>query len=366
LTPPGGRATLAAHPEVLGLTTQSIEDLIDVPALQRFVDEHVPGGTGDIEVQKHVAGFSNETFYVSRGAERWVLRRPPRGPLLPTAHDVVREYRFISALHGRARVPAPVAVCETNDVIGAPFYLMERCDGVVIREVMPPAYDTVAGRVGVANELVDALVELHAVDSVAAGVGGKGESYLERQLARWSKQWELTRPRTRELPGLDSATAWLKRRLPPPGGVSVVHGDYKLDNVMYANDAPKLIAIFDWEMATVGDPLADLGWLLSTWGDPGDPPPPPEYAAMTGGRTPLTAGEGFPALGELAARYEAKSGRSMRDFAFFHVLAVYKLAIILEGLYMHYLEATASNPESARFEFQVPMLIDRAHRIMGE
>ena len=340
----------------------TIEQLIDVEALERFVSEHVPDSSGPLEVQKHVAGFSNETFYVTRGNDRWVLRRPPRGPLLPTAHDVVREYRYLSALHGRARVPRPVAVCEDNSVIGAPFYLMERAEGTVIRTEVPAAYNNPAGRRKVAEEIVDALVEMHAVDWQAAGLTGKGETYLPRQLERWSKQWELTRPRTRELPGLDSATEWLKRRLPDAGGVSVVHGDYKLDNVMYANAEPRLIAIFDWEMATIGDPLADLGWLLSTWGDPGDPPGTRRRVEGP----PLTTLEGFPTQDEMADLYGQKSGISMKNFAFYHVLAVYKLAIILEGLYMHYLEKTASNPASAEFEWHVPVLVDRMHRIMGE
>jgi len=344
------------------MTEPGIEQLIDVAALERFVNASVPGGAGPLDVRKHVAGFSNETFYVSRGPEHWVLRRPPRGPLLPTAHDVVREYRYISALYGRARVPRPIAVCEDTSVIGAPFYLMERKDGVVIRAEMPPAYDTVAGRAQAAEEVIDALVELHAVDFAAAGIGGKGDTYLERQLGRWSKQWELTQPRTRPLPGLDAVTGWLGSHLPAGGESTVVHGDYKLDNVMFAADEPRLIAILDWEMATIGDPLADLGWLLSTWGDPGDPP---------GTRTlndarPVTSLEGFPGIGEMAALYERKSGRSMRDFAFYHVLAVYKLAIILEGLYMHYLGSTASNPASAEFEWYVPVLVDRMHRLMGE
>lgn len=339
-----------------------LAQLIDVAALERFVKEHVPESSGELEVQKHVAGFSNETFYVTRGHDRWVLRRPPRGPLLPTAHDVVREYRYLKALHGRARVPRPVALCEDNSVIGAPFYLMERAEGVVIRAEMPAGYDNPAGRRKVSEEIVDALVELHAVDWQAAGLTGKGESYLPRQVERWSKQWELTRPRTRELAGLDSATEWLRTRIPEAGGVAVVHGDYKLDNVMYRNDKPELIAIFDWEMATIGDPLADLGWLLSTWGDPSDPP----GTRRRSEGPPLTTQEGFLTLDEMAARYEEKSGRSMKHFAFYHTLAVYKLAIILEGLYMHYLEKTASNPGAAEFEWYVPVLVDRMHRIMGE
>ncbi len=340
----------------------ALELLIDIAALERFVAENVPGSSGPFSVEKHVAGFSNETFYVTRGASRWVLRRPPRGPLLPTAHDVVREYRYLSALHGRARVPRPVAVCEDNSVIGAPFYLMERSEGVVIRTEMPAAYDTPAGRRRVSEEIIDALVELHDVDWRAAGLTGKGESYLPRQVERWSKQWELTQPRTRALAGLDAATEWLRSRTPEAGDVSVVHGDYKLDNVMFANGEPRLIAIFDWEMATIGDPLADLGWILSGWGDPGDPP---GTRAMNEGPR-VTDLEGFPSVAEMAAMYEQKSGRSMKHFAFYHVLAVYKLAIILEGLYMHYIEKTASNPASAQFEWYVPVLVDRMHRLMEE
>ncbi|HMO96896.1 MAG TPA: phosphotransferase family protein [Tepidiformaceae bacterium] len=340
----------------------SLEQLLDIAKFEAFIDANVPGSSGPLEVKKHVAGFSNETFFVTRGNDKWVMRRPPRGPLLPTAHDVIREYRYISALHGHARVPRPIVACEDPEVIGAPFYLMERKDGVVIRAEMPPAYDTPQGRRKVAEEIIAALVELHAVDYEAVGLGGKGDTYLQRQVERWAKQWELTRPRTRELPGLDAVTDWLRARIPEAGGVSVVHGDYKLDNVIYAKDEPRLLAILDWEMATLGDPLADLGWLLSNWGDPGDPPG--TRARVEGLR--VTDLEGMPTIAEMVALYEQMSGRSMKNFAFYHVLAVYKMAIILEGLYMHYVEKTASNPASADFEWYVPVLVDRMHRLMGE
>ena len=335
-------------------------DLVDIEALERWLDKHVPDSSGDLSVEKHVAGFSNETFYVTRGADRWVMRRPPRGPLLPTAHDVLREYRFISALHGKARVPRPIAACEDTDVIGAPFYLMERKDGVVIRGEMPAAYDTPEDRRRVGEEIIEALAEMHGVDWEVAGLTGKAEGFLARQLKRWRGQWEQTQPRTRELPGLQELTDWLEANMPPEQTPTVVHGDYKLDNVMYAPDQPELIAIFDWEMATIGDPLADLGWLMSTWGDNGDPPPPDGEAAPP----PLTSQEGFPTREEMAKLYEERTGRSMQDFRFYHAFATYKLAAILEGLYMHYLEKTASNPESARFEYEVPTLLDRAHRII--
>jgi aminoglycoside phosphotransferase (APT) family kinase protein len=341
---------------------QGSDQLIDEAALERFINEHVPGGPAPITVQKHVAGFSNVTFFVSRGDEHWVLRRPPAGPLLPTAHDVLREYRFIAALQGKARVPKAIASCEDTSVIGAPFYLMERKDGMVSRAEIPPAYDNPAGRRKMGEEMIDALVELHAVDWQAAGLTGRSEGFLPRQLKRWSSQWELTRPRTRDLPGMDELTEWLGANMPEEGPSTIVHGDYKPDNVMFDLKEPKLIAIFDWEMATIGDPLADLGWLMSYWGDPHDPPPPPKWGIAGG--PPLTTREGFPSIEEMVALYEQKSGRSMRHFVFYHVLAVYKLAVILEGLYMQFLEATAANPGSERFEWQVPTLVDRAHRII--
>ncbi len=344
------------------MTGEALDQLMDVPALKRWIEANVPGQSGSIEVQKHVAGFSNETFYVTRGSEQWVLRRPPRGPLLPTAHDVLREHRFIAALHGKARVPRPVAACEDASVIGAPFYLMERLDGAVLRTELPAAYENNEGRQRVGEELIDALAELHEVDWQAAGIAGRGENYLERQVARWSKQWELTRPRTRELPGMDAITGWLGEHLPRSSRVTIVHGDYKLDNVIFSASEPRLLAILDWEMATVGDPLADLGWLLSYWGETGDPPLPPGEE-MVG---ELTREPGFPAIEDMLGRYERRSGLPMTDFTFYHVLAVYKLAIILEGLYMHYLEATASNPDSAKFEWHVPMPIDRMQTLIGK
>ncbi|MEX0782506.1 MAG: phosphotransferase family protein [Dehalococcoidia bacterium] len=338
------------------MASQTIEHLIDIPALERFVNENVPGTAGPIAVEKHIAGFSNETFYVTRGDDRWVMRRPPAGPLLPTAHDVLREHRFLAALHGKARVPRPVAVCEDASVIGAPFYLMERAEGTVIRDAIPAAYDSAEGRRHIGEEMIDALVEMHGVDWKAAGIKGHEGGYLSRQLERWSSQWALTKPRTRELAGLDALTDWLKAKIPEEGPSAVVHGDYKLDNVMFDRNDPRLIAIFDWEMATVGDPLADLGYLMNSWA-PAAPPP--------GSPPPLVQRAGFPSVREMADRYEARSGRSMRSFLFYRVLAQYKLIVILEGLYMHYIEGAASNPGAKEFETRVPMMIETAQRLIA-
>lgn len=332
--------------------------LVDLESLDRFLGEQVSWATGELTVEKHVAGFSNETFFVTKGEHRWVMRRPPRGPLLPTAHDVLREHRFISALQGKARVPKTIVACEDIEVIGAPFYLMERKDGHVVRAELPPEFDTPEHRWRMGEEVIDSLVELHAVDWEKTGLRGRPDGYLERQLKRWKSQWDATQPRTRPLPRLDEATAWFEENMPDDGGTTVVHGDYKLDNVMFAPDEPRVIALFDWEMATIGDPLADLGWLLSYWCDEGLPDDPEAVAA-------LTTQPGFPNSDEMVALYEQKSGRSMQNFTFYQAFAVYKLAIILEGLYMHYLESTAANPDAAMFEVRVPALVERVHRIIG-
>ena len=342
----------------------SLEGLMDVHTLERFLRQNLPPQEGGVVVEKHEAGFSNETFYVSWGPKRWVLRRPPRGDILPTAHDMLREFRVLSGLTPTGvRVPRPTVACEDRSIIGVPFYLMERMEGVVIREQIPPEFDAMTDRTKIGEELIDALVELHAVDWQKTSLVnlGKPEGFLERQLRRWRGQLELTLPRTRSLQGIQEVTQWLQTHVPPQSTTGIVHGDYKLDNVMFAPPpATRLVAIFDWEMATLGDPLADLGWVLSFWGPTGDPPEPEPK-----GSNYITEQPGFLSREEMCARYEQKTGRTMEHFAFYHCLAVWKLAIILEGLYRHYIEGTASNPKANEFEWKVPQLVDRAHRIMA-
>lgn len=338
-------------------TAPDLTDVVDPRRLGAYLDAFF-GGNAETRVEKHVAGFSNETFFVERAGQEYVLRRPPRGPLLPTAHDVAREFRYLRALHGTAaRVPRPVVLCEDSSVIGAPFYLMERKRGVVLRHELPAALDTEEQRRRIGLEMVDALVELHGVDWQAAGLQGKPEGFIERQIRRWRSQAEMTEGQVRRLPGLLAIGEWLEARRPDSGPPTVVHGDYKLDNVMFSANAPaRLIAIFDWEMATIGDPLADLGWLMHTWGKPD--------LAEEGEPLPLTALPGFPSREEIAERYAARTGRAMKDFAFYHVMALWKMAIILEGLYVHYVRGTASNPGAAEFEVRVPKLIQRAHHLI--
>ena len=343
--------------------SQELEGLVDVAALARFLDERLGGGPQPITVRKHVAGYSNVTLFVDRGQQHMVMRRPPAGNLLPSAHDVLREYRFISAIYGKARVPRPVASCDDASVIGAPFYLMERVAGSEIRETIPAPYDTPAGRRKMAEEMVAALVEVHAVDWRSAGLTAPPESYAGRTLKRWQKQWQLTRPRTRELAGLDRAGAWLEAHLPAQSETTIAHGDYKVDNVMFDLQEPRVVAILDWELATLGDPLSDVAWLVNTWGDRTEiaaaPPPLPGAAPP-----PVTIGEGFPDQHEMAEIYTRLSGRASGDLRFYRLLAAFKSAVIGEGIHMRYLEGNVTNPLAARMEKSVPLQVERMLRLI--
>ena len=336
----------------------SLPPLVDEAALERYLAEHLPDADGPLSVERIVAaGHSNETFFITRGSFSCVLRRPPRGPLLPTAHDVLREYRVLSALASTAvPVPQPVLVCEDTSVIGAPFYLMERKQGVVIREALPLFANTPAVRRNLALALVDALATLHSVDWRAAGLEGFGkpEGYLERQVRRWLGQ--LDGARNRHIPELDQVGEWLKDHLPEAPPATIVHGDYRMDNVMFADGLPvRLIAILDWEMSTLGDPLADLGYLLAFWRQVGDPEP--EFPSNTWWNAEAT---GFPTRQELAERYAEKTGRRIQDVAFYQALAIWKLAVLLEGSYKRHLAGTTDDPFFALLREGVPALARRA------
>jgi aminoglycoside phosphotransferase (APT) family kinase protein len=338
--------------------TSIADQLVNPAALAGHINEHLPGD-GEVQIERLYAGHSNETFFVTRGDDRWVLRRPPLPPYLPTAHDVLREHRVLHALQGtQARVPRTVLVCEDESVIGAPFYLMERIDGVVIRDRLPPEFeDDIPARRQLGIELVDALAELQSVDYKAVGLENFGRStgYIERQIKRWSSQLEGATARTRPLPDLERVTEWLTANVPEDQPPTIVQGDYKLDNVIFAHGKPaRLLAILDWEMSTIGDPLADFGWLLSYWRRPRDAGSP----GFT--TTGVTLSEGFPEREELLARYEEKTGRSMKNFPFYETLAVWKLAILLEGSYARHLAGTTDDPLFAGLKDGVPALAQRA------
>jgi aminoglycoside phosphotransferase (APT) family kinase protein len=336
--------------------------LIDEAALTGFLDERLPGD-GEWEISRHQAGHSNETFFLRRGDEDLILRRPPLGAFLPSAHDVGREYRVLSALGGTSvRVPRTILECTDESVIGCPFYVMERVDGVVIRTELPDRFAEDHRR-AIGEELIDALVELHSVDPAACGLDGFGKpsGYLERQLRRWRGQMELTLPLTRPIPDLERVGEWLHTNLPETQETTLVHGDYKLDNVMFAADPPaRLVAILDWEMSTLGDPLADLGWMISFWREPGD-----EGGNLFAETTRVTELPGFSSRADLIERYARASGREVKQLDWYQVLAIWKLAILLEGSYARHLAGMTDDPFFERMEHGVPALAGAALQVAG-
>jgi len=336
--------------------SETTPQLVDESALDAYLQDHM-GVSGELVVQRHQAGHSNETFFIRLGDKEFVLRRPPLGAFLPSAHDVAREYKVITALGSTdVRVPETYLLCEDESVIGAPFYLMEKKDGVVLRDSIP-GFMPESERAAIGDELIDALVELHSVPPEACGLGdfGRPTGYLERQLKRWTGQMELTLPFTRPLPDLEKLGAWLRENLPASPATTLVHGDYKLDNVMFAPEAPtRLVSILDWEMSTLGDPLADLGWMISFWREPEDPSDE-LFAESTG----VTEQPGFKRRAELIDRYADKTGRAVENLDWYQVLAIWKLAILLEGSYARHLAGMTDDPFFEKMKEGVPALAQR-------
>ncbi len=315
-------------------------------------------GEGEPEIAPIGEGHSNVTYALTRGGQELILRRPPRGPLPPSAHDVLREARVLRALEGRAPVPRVLATCDDAAVIGAPFYVMERLEGEVVTGAVPAALDDEAGRRAMGEELVDALVTLHAVDWQAAGLEGFGrpDGYLERQLRRFGGLWE--RNRTRDLPAMERVARRLGERMPASPPATIVHGDYRIGNVMYAAEPPaRLVAIFDWEMSTIGDPLADLGYLCTFWVDRDDPP------AGIFEQHALTRAPGWPTRAELVARYEEGSGRALGDARWYRAMALWKIIVFMEGNYKRAVSGTTDDPYLKAFGDGVIELATRAEEI---
>jgi len=333
-----------------------------IEALQRYIDL-VLADNGSITVTPMVGGGSCEVFEVTRGQARWVLRRAPRHASATTAHDVLREFRILDAIKDEdVRIARPILCCDDPLVFDAPFYVMERVEGVPIRSSIPAAWSAEPETQGRSlEELVDALTAIHAVDWDACGLGDLAHTgpFLARQVARWLAQLDSYGGRH-----LDTARrlgTWLDDELPTNGAPALCHGDYKLDNVLFAPDAPpRLLAVVDWEMAAIGDPLVDLAWALIFH-------PGPEGTMPLGrAKEPRFAVEQLPDRRSLVERYAARSGRETRSIGWYDVFARWKLAIVLEGSYAKYLRGLSDNPMHEFFGRQADLLLESATTIVGK
>jgi aminoglycoside phosphotransferase (APT) family kinase protein len=333
--------------------------LIVLDRVRAFLDEHGLG-EGDVAARRiGEGGGSNFTFLLERDTgPPLVLRRPPRPPLPPTAHDVVREARLQLALRdaGFRRLPTILAVCEDEGVLGVPFYVMTHLDGFVPTEELPPGLESESARRALGDDLVDALVEIHAADVATPGLASfiRPGSYNERQVRRFSQLWEINK--TRELPRVDEVGSWLEGHIPEPLAPTVVHGDFRLGNTMVGLEDPtRILAVLDWEMGAIGDPRADVGYLLATYSEPCGPPNPL-------GTSPVTALSGFPSRTELVERYAERSGRDVEPLGWFEALALWKAAVFCEAIYGRFVrgELGAEDARAARFEQGVPYLAEAA------
>jgi aminoglycoside phosphotransferase (APT) family kinase protein len=329
-----------------------IDDL-GIRALSAFLDARGLG-TGPATVERIGEGHSNLTFRVRRQGADLVLRRPPHGELPPSAHDVLREARLLAALEGRLPVPRVLATCADTDVLGAPFYVMEHLPGVVLTDELPPGIDPEQGPRELMGNVVETLIEIHAIDWRGAGLAdfARPDAYAARQQRRFVTLWEHNR--TREIAAVDEVAAWLGENVPEQLDATIVHGDYRIGNVMIEpRRPPRLSAVLDWELATLGDPISDLGYLLATYPEPGED-------SLFARYSPLPLAPGFPSRAELAAIYAEGSERSLEGLPWYQVLALWKTSIWLEGSFRRHVEGSSDDPFFAELEWGVPDLATRA------
>lgn len=315
--------------------------LLVLESLTEFLDARGLGA-GAVSWSRIGEGHSNVTYLINRGDRKLVLRRGPRPPLPPSTHDMVRESR-IQLLAQSAGIPVPniVAVCEDSDVLGVPFYVMDFLDGVVMTDTEPAGFDAIPQRQATAFQAIDTLATLHAADVTRGGLEriGRPEGYLERQVHRFASLWGTNS--RRDIPAVAEIANWLTANLPTSQRNALVHGDYRIGNLMLEpSTPPRVMAILDWEMATVGDPLADLGYFLATYADPSAAPTPLEL-------TPVTREAGYPTRDELAERYAATTRLDLSDLRWYKVLALWKAAVFCEAIYTRWLDGERPGDEFA-------------------
>jgi aminoglycoside phosphotransferase (APT) family kinase protein len=320
------------------------DERFDQARLADYLRGKLPGSDQPLTVRQFGGGVANLTYLLSYGQLEYVLRRPPLGPVAQSAHDMRREYRVLSVLH-QAYPFAPRAFLHGDDpsIIGAEFVVMERRHGLVVRRKLPEAY---AGQPGAARQmslaLVEALADLHTVDYAAIGLGdlGRPAGFVERQIEGWYRRWQAAK--TDDVPEMDAVYQWLRGHVPASAQFSLVHNDFKLDNAMLAADDPgRIVAIFDWDMATLGDPLSDVGTLLAYWTEPGDPAYQQALSMMPVG--PL----GFASRAELVERYAERSGRRVDHINFYRTLGIFRVVVIIAQIYIRFVRGQTQDQRFA-------------------
>jgi len=336
---------------------------IEAAAVGAYLTGKLPEADGVPEVWQFPGGHANLTYLLHHpGGRDYVLRRPPPGDLPASAHDMGREYRVLSVLY-RVFPPAPRAYvyCEDRSIIGVPFFVMERRRGTVVRREVPPEFgegSDVAANRKLSEVIIDTLAAFHAVDPRGAGLEGLGrpEGYLARQVNGWTERWE--RARTKDVPAAPVVIGWLGQHMPPSPPPTLVHNDWRLDNMAVAPDDPgRCVAVYDWDMCTVGDPFTDLGTLLSSWFEAGE-----EYAFLASmpSRVP-----GFMTRAEAIARYAARSGRDVAHMPYYYVFGLFKMAVVVQQLYYRWHKGQTRDDRMAGGEAVAEGLIDLARANMG-
>jgi aminoglycoside phosphotransferase (APT) family kinase protein len=334
---------------------------LDERVLEAYLKGHIPGLDGKIDVLQFPGGHANLTYQVRFGDRELVLRRPPLGPVAPRSHDMAREYRVLAALQGRfSAAPRVYLLCEDSSVIGATFVVMERCHGTVPRGSVPADLDALPNaRQRMSWTLIDTLAELHSVDYEAAGLAdlGRPEGFVARQVRGWKQRWDAAK--NVDLAAFDRHYEWLMEHLPAESGGALVHNDYKFDNTMFERGNPdRIVAVLDWDMATLGDPLMDLGTLLGYWRDAGDA----EERGATDGAA-MTAQPGFPTRAQLADRYARRRGIDVASIAWYEAFAIWKIAVIIQQIYIRYLRGQTQDARFRMLGARVAALVELARSV---
>ena len=347
-----------AQPEAL--SARPGEEL-DPVLVADYLRPRLPRTEGKLEIVQFIGGRANLTYLLRFGAQEYVLRRPPPPPVAPGAHDMAREYRVLSALHTVFPLaPKTYLFCEDDSVMGVPFFVMERCQGLVIRQDMPPQYlDDLDLQRRIATALVDALADLHQVDFQALGLEtlGRPEGFMARQVAGWTRRWERAKPF--ESPLMEAVTQWINEHIPTSPPASIVHNDYKLDNTMLdAEDPGRLIAIFDWDMCTLGDPLADLGQLLCYWPEAGD-----STARIEAFPSP-TMLPGFLTRAEVVQRYAERTGTDVSHIAFYEAYGLWRTATVVAQLFMLYQQGQSKDERLSWYDRRMQAFAEAAEDVI--